>query len=73
MKVGWALIFTALEEYQARIADDILKQHGIESLIVNKGDSMFPSIGEAELYTPAENVEKALEILRENNIIVDLM
>ncbi|HMO39789.1 MAG TPA: DUF2007 domain-containing protein [Saprospiraceae bacterium] len=69
MKEGWVLIFSAIEEYQARIADEVLKQNGIESLVVRKQDSMFPSIGEAELYTPEENVEQAKEILRANDLL----
>ncbi|MBK7869851.1 MAG: DUF2007 domain-containing protein [Saprospiraceae bacterium] len=69
MNEGWVLIFSAPAEYQARIADDILKQNGIESLIVNRPDSMFPTIGEVELYTPAENAERALEVLRANNLL----
>ena len=69
MNEGWVLIFSALAEYQARIADDILKQNGIESLIVNKPDSMFPTIGEVGLYTPAEYAEQAIEVLRANNLL----
>ncbi len=69
MKEDWVLVFSAAEEFKARIADDVLKQNGIESMIVNKPDSMFPSTGEAELYTPREKAEQAIEILRANNIL----
>jgi len=69
MKEGWVKIFAASEEYQARIADDVLKQHGIESLVVGKPDSAIPSIGQAELYTPAEKAEEARRILREEKLI----
>lgn len=69
MKEGWVLIFSTTEEYQARIADDVLKQNGIESLIVNKPDSSFPSTGQAELYTLPEKAERAREILKENDIV----
>ncbi len=69
MQEGWTLVFAAAEEFKARIADDILKQHGIESLILRKPDSMFPSTGEAELYAPAEKAAEAIEVLRANNII----
>lgn len=69
MKEGWILVYTTLEEYQARIADDILKQNGIESHVVNKPDSVLPSLGEAELYVPAEKAEQALAVLKTNNIL----
>jgi hypothetical protein len=69
MREGWIKIFASSEEYQARIADDVLKQHGIESLVVSKPDSAIPSIGQAELYTPAEKAEEARRILREEKLI----
>lgn len=69
MKEGWVKIFSTIEEYQARIADEVLKQNGIESLIVNKPDSVFPSTGEAELYTLPEKAERAREILKQEGIV----
>jgi len=44
--------------------EDLLKQHGIESHILSKPDSVIPSIGEAELYTLAEKAKEALEVLK---------
>ncbi len=69
MKEGWTMVFSTTEEYQARIADEVLKQNGIESLIVNKPDSMIPTVGAAELYTPPEKAERAREILKEHDIV----
>ena len=70
MKEGWILIYSDSELYQVKIAEDILKQNGIESHIVNKPDSAIPSIGEAELYAPPEVAEKAVKVLKDNNIKV---
>lgn len=71
MKEGWVKIFTATELYQVKIAEDRLKQSGIESHIVNKGDSAIPSIGEVELYTPVEKAETAVQVLKEAGIKED--
>ena len=71
MKEGWIRIFYASELYQVKIAEDKLKQHDIESHIVNKGDSAIPSIGLVELYTLPELAEKAIEVLREAGIKTD--
>lgn len=68
MKEGWVLIYSDNELYQVKIAEDILKQNGIESHIVNKPDSAIPSIGEAELYAPPEKADAAIKVLRENDI-----
>jgi hypothetical protein len=70
MKEGWVMIYSDSELYQVKIAEDVLKQNGIESHIVSKPDSAIPSIGEAELYAPPEKAERAVKILRENNIKV---
>lgn len=68
MKENWIKIFSAKEVYQAKIAEDILKQNGIESHIVNKPDSVLPSIGDAELYTLPEKAEAALAVLKANDV-----
>lgn len=68
MKENWVKIFSAKEVYQAKIAEDILKQNGIESHIVNKPDSVLPSIGTADLYTVPEKAEAAVAVLKSNDI-----
>lgn len=68
MKEGWVRIFTADELYQVKIAEDKLKQHDIESHIVNKGDSAIPSIGQVELFAPSEKAADAVKILQEAGI-----
>ncbi len=62
------MVYTTNELYQAKIAEDILKQNGIESHIVSKPDSAFPSTGEAELYTVSEKAEEAVKVLQENDL-----
>lgn len=68
MKEGWIRVFTANELYQAKIAEDKLKQHGIESHIVNKGGSAIPSIGHVELYTQPDKAAEAVSVLQEAGI-----
>jgi hypothetical protein len=69
MKEGWMLVFSSPEVLQAKLAEDVLKQNGIESHILSKPDSVIPSIGEAELYTLAERAEEARQVLRDNDLI----
>lgn len=68
MTEGWIKIFSSNEEYQVKIAEDVLKQNGIESHIVKHPDSAFPSLGEAALYTVPEKAERAREVLAENEV-----
>lgn len=69
MKQGWIKIFSSLDVLQAKLAEDLLKQNGIESHILAKPDSMIPSVGEAELYTLPEKAEQAVSLLKENGLL----
>ena len=69
MQEGWLLIFSANETYKAKIAEDVLKQNGIESHILTTPDSAIPSLGEAKLYTLQEKALAARKILAENELI----
>lgn len=62
------MIYSAKEIIQAKIAEDVLKQNGVESHIGSKPDSVMPFFGEAELYVPAEKAELAMRILKDNDI-----
>lgn len=67
---GWILVFATPELYQAKIAEDVLKQHDIVSHILSEPDSVFPALSEAKLYTTPENAEAALMILKVNNLLI---
>lgn len=69
MREGWILVYASSDVFHAKMAEDILKQNGIESHMVSKPDSVLPSIGEAELYTLPERAELALKVLRDHNMI----
>jgi hypothetical protein len=68
MKENWILVYTNIDLYQVKIAEDVLKQNGIVSHILEKGDSAIPSLGEVRLYTQPEDAEKARTVLEENDI-----
>ncbi len=67
MKEGWVKIFSAIELLEVKLAEDVLKQHNIESHIAQKGDSVFQATAEAALFTLPDNVEAAIKVLKENN------
>lgn len=69
MREGWIRVYASKDVFHAKLAEDILKQNGIESHIVSKPDSVIPSIGEAELYTLPERAEQAMKVLRDHNMI----
>lgn len=67
---NWTKVFSSSEVLQVKLAEDILKQNGIESHILHKPDSALPSIGDAELFTPDDLAEKAIAVLKENDFLV---
>ncbi len=68
MKENWVKIYQSTELIQVKLAEDILKQHGIESHILNPPDSAFPGLNYIGLYTLPEKAEEAVKVLEENGI-----
>jgi len=68
MKQNWVRIFSSNQLIQVKIAENILKQNGIASHIINTSDSAIPALGEVELYTLPENAKRASELLKEHSI-----
>jgi len=68
MKENWIKIFRSVELLQVKLAEDILKQHGIESHILNQSDSAFPGTNYIELYTLPDRAEEAKKILLEHDL-----
>ncbi|HQU60616.1 MAG: DUF2007 domain-containing protein [Phaeodactylibacter sp.] len=69
MKEDWVMIYASTEYFKAKIVEDILKQNGIESHILEKGDSAIPSVGEVTLYAPRDKAAQAIEILKKAELI----
>ena len=59
MEKDWVAIFSTDKEYQAHIVKDMLEENGINSVIINKQDSAYITIGEAEVYVKNDNAVKA--------------
>jgi hypothetical protein len=69
MLENWTKIYSSFDLMQVKIAEDVLKEYSIESHILNKPDSVMPTIGDAELFVLNENAERALAVLRERDIL----
>jgi hypothetical protein len=66
---GWVKVFASDDLMQAKFAEDILKQKGIASHIVNKPDSVLPMLGEATLYVQEAFAEEAAIVLRDSGML----
>jgi hypothetical protein len=68
MEKGWVNIFTTDKRHLADIAKELLSENQIESVLVDKKDSVVITIGEIELYVRDHNVMKAKFILEKNSL-----
>jgi hypothetical protein len=64
MEKDFIKVFTSTDPYEADIAHDILDENDIRCVVLNQHDSMFPSIGEVEIYVHENDEASALELLK---------
>jgi hypothetical protein len=65
MEDGWVKIYVSAEEYQAVLIKDLLENHGLHPVYMDKRDDEF-RLGEAQVYVAPEEVEQAQKIIKEN-------
>jgi hypothetical protein len=68
MQKGWQRIYFSDKPHLVEIAKTILKDNHIESVIVDKRDSSYISIGELELFVKDDDVILAKLIIEKNNL-----
>jgi len=59
---GWENVYISQFEHKIGIVKAVLKDHGIDSVVVNKKDSFY-LVGELELYVNHEDVLRAKNII----------
>ncbi len=68
MEKDWALVYTVNKSYQAELCLEVLEEHKITGVVINKKDTSFTSSGEYEVYVTSEKAEKAKELLQKTEI-----
>jgi hypothetical protein len=63
MSANLKLVYTDSDLPRMSIYRNYLVEQGIEAHIVNKKDSMYPTLGQVELYVNEDDSERAIEIL----------
>ncbi len=58
MQHDWVCIYITNNEYRANLAKEMLEEHDIESIIMNKRDSSY-GFGDIELYVRTDVVIRA--------------
>lgn len=62
MEDNWTKIYTSAQQFQVELIKGLLKEHDIESVSLNKQDSVY-HIGSIELYVPVEDAFRAKQII----------
>ncbi len=68
MENGWVNVYATGQPHLAEMAKELLKQNSIESVIIDKRDSLYITIGEVELFVRDYDVMKAKFILEKNSL-----
>ncbi|MCK4699724.1 MAG: DUF2007 domain-containing protein [Bacteroidales bacterium] len=64
MEKDWVIAYESRQEYLADIARTVLSDNDIESVIINKKDSIYNSFGDIEVYVNRDNLIRAKQILQ---------
>lgn len=64
MEKGWKEVYMTAHEYKAEMAKEILENQGIKVVVLNQQDTAYKTFGEYAVYVAKENVEQALELLK---------
>ena len=68
MEKGWQRVYFTDKPHLIQIAKSMLEDNLIESVIVDKRDSSYVTIGELELFVKDDDVILAKFLLKENNL-----
>ncbi len=64
MNQNWSIAYTTTLEYQALMIKDLLEDHDIEVVIMNKKDSAYVLLGEIEIYVSSEDLTNAKYLIK---------
>lgn len=65
MAENWVKIYSNAYLYKVTIAQSVLAEQGIESVILNKQDTAYGMFGSIELYANKENAMRAVNLIKE--------
>lgn len=63
MSENWQKVFTSSNIQQVEILKGLLHEKDIESVIINKQDSLYTMIGEIQLFVSRDDVLQAIKII----------
>lgn len=68
MEKNWVKVYTTPRAIEAEIIMQVLLDHEVEVVKMNKQDSMYQVFGEVELYVHQSKFDQAIEIIIHTDI-----
>ncbi|MDB4927488.1 hypothetical protein [Mucilaginibacter sp.] len=68
MEKNWIKIFTSPDFYRSEIVKQVLCEHQIDAVLLNKQASSHRNFGNVEVYIHQENFSHAIELMILNQI-----
>jgi hypothetical protein len=62
---NWKAVYITPEKYLAEMAGQMLRDNGIEAVVLDKLDSAYPSIGHIEVMVEKDKVPAAEQLIKE--------
>ncbi len=64
MEKGWTEVIITAHENKASMAKDLLESEGVKAVVINQHDSAYQTFGEFSVHVAENDVEKALQLLK---------
>ncbi|MDX9847207.1 MAG: DUF2007 domain-containing protein [Tenuifilaceae bacterium] len=62
---SWIPVFSTTIPFQAEIIKQMLNSNGVEAVVLNKQDSSYPTIGEAQVLVQSGDESTAKKLIEE--------
>lgn len=66
MQIHWIVFLCDTNITRLVMLQNLLEEHNIPVQILNKSDSVYPTLGESELYIDETRLDEALELIKSN-------
>ena len=66
MQIHWIVFLSDTNITRLVMLQNLLEEHNIPVQILNKTDSVYPTLGESELYIDESRLSEAMDLIKSN-------
>ena len=66
MQIHWIVLLSDTNITRLVMLQNLFEEHNIPVQILNKSDSVYPTLGESELYIDESRLTEAMELMKSN-------